>query len=103
MKNIFLVQKANYHITEIVEEKVPLASGADCPYYEAALATLIVAICILLLGGYIAWCYKYRKRVLELKGECKGIAGWNCWKLKNKICELEMQRTEDMMAEMVKK
>lgn len=101
MKNHILVKNVNYRITEFAEEKVPLSSGAGCPYYGFTITALIVAVCILLIGGYIVWCSKYRKRVSELNGDCTGIAGWNVWKLQRKISELEMQRTEELMTEMI--
>ena len=101
MKSFFLVKSVNYRITEIVEEKVPLASGAGCPYYDIAIIVLVVTVCILLIGGYIVWCNKYRKRFSELNGDCSGIAGWNVWELKKKISELEIQIMEDIMTEMI--
>ena len=101
MKTSLLVQRASYRITEIVEEKVPLSSGTDWQCYMIPFAVLLVAVCILLLGGYIIWCRKHRRRMEILGGKCTGLAGWNCWKLKAKIRELEMIKTEELMSKMI--
>ena len=97
MANDLMVQSVSYHITQIVEEKVPLSGGAGAPYYWIMVGTLIVLMSILLVIGYIAWCMQYRRRVIELQGGSREHIGWNYRKLRMRINELEIQRAEEMM------
>lgn len=85
----------NYRIMRIEEEQTPLASSAPSVYYGDMIAGMLVVGLLLIITAYIILCAKYRKRIIELRGDAK--PGWNWWKLRKQATELEDQKAEGIV------
>lgn len=100
MKNIMICsamgRMISYRITEIREESVPLAAGVQHNTYYGD--TIIAMICILMLFvalAYILLCMFYRRRIRLLTET--GKAGWNLWKLKKQVTDLEDRKAAEIV------
>lgn len=97
--SIFL-QSVSYYITEIQDEQVPLASRAGNQFYLPTILGMTVLIFLLMLITYWIGCRNYQKRIKELDEEKKCYCGWNFWKLRETVNELELQKADDLLNEM---
>ena len=69
-------------------------------YYGDTLAAMLLIGLILMTTAYILLCIRYRKRIRELQpGE---HPGWNWWKLRRQITELEYQKAEGIVEDIRK-
>lgn len=91
-----------YLITEIEEENSAAAAIAERQYYAVTLAALGVVTVLLIAALYLLICHNYRKRVLELREEEECYFGWNVWRLKATVSELELQKAERIVEDMKK-
>ena len=112
---------ARYHIFRIChagklpdhkneDDPTPLAAGTHSTgiysravqegYYGDTLAAMLLIGLILMTTAYILLCIRYRKRIRELQpGE---HPGWNWWKLRRQITELEYQKAEGIVEDIRK-
>lgn len=94
------MQSTRYYITEIYDETVPLASGPGNHLFMGTLVVMIVSILALILIAYLLGCRRYRRRIAELDewGECS--KGWNLWRLRREVNELEWKKAEMLIGQM---
>lgn len=101
---------ASYRIIRIEDDPTPLAAGTHSTgiysravqegYYGDTLVAMLLIGLILMATAYILLCIRYRKRIRELQpGE---HPGWNWWKLRRQITELEYQKAEGIVEDIRK-
>ena len=83
---------ANYRITKIEDEQIPLAQAVSDTYYRDTIIGLLAVGLLLIAVAYIILCCKYRKRIKELREDAR--PGWNWWKLRAQAAELEDRKAE---------
>ena len=100
MKNIMICSAMGklmgYRITEIREDAVPLAAEIQHNTYYGD--TIIAMICIGVLFvalAYILLCVLYRRRIRLLMDT--GRLGWNLWKLKKQVTDLEDRKAAEIV------
>lgn len=100
MKNIMICsamgRMISYRITEIREESVPLAAGVQHnTYYSDTILAMVCIGALLVALAYILLCLFYRRRVRLLTDT--GKMGWNLWKLKKQVVDLEDLRAAELV------
>lgn len=101
---------ASYRIVRIEDDPTPLAAGTQGTgiysratqggYYGDTLAAMLIICLILMVTAYILLCIRYRKRIRELQPGAH--PGWNWWKLRRRITELEYQKAEGIVEDIRK-
>lgn len=94
------MQSTRYYITEIYDEAVPLASGSGKNLFLGTLVVMVVVILVLSVIAYLLGCRRYRKRIAELDEWGESRQGWNLWKLRREVDELEVKKAEMLIKEM---
>jgi len=98
---VFL-NEISYSIVKIEEEAIPLSSGPQDTYYFWAIVGMVMLIFLAALVTYLVQCERYRKRIRELNERGAKQPGWELWKLKEVVKELEMQKTDELIGKMEK-
>lgn len=85
-----------YRITEIREEPTALAAGVQHNTYYGDMIMGMVGIALLFVVlAYILLCVFYRRRARLLADT--GKLGWNLWKLKKTVADLEDLRAAEIV------
>lgn len=81
-----------YRLIIIEQEKVPLASGPGTAgsLLGTALAVMLATVIFACLWAYLARCRDYRERIRRFDPGGEAYLGWNIWRLKRTIEELEL-------------
>ncbi len=100
MKNIMICSAVGklmgYRITEIRDETVPLTAGIQHNTYYGDTIIAMVCIGVLFVAlAYILLCVFYRRRIRLLTET--GRAGWNLWKLKKQVTDLEDRKAAEIV------
>ena len=102
-KNVWIVTdviansylQTGYHIVEIYEEEVPMASGPGSDYYTLLIGVMVLVFVILSAVAYMFLCNNYRKRIMQLDSSGKAYSGKKLWKLKTAVEALEGKLAEE--------
>ena len=89
-----VLAEADYRITVIEDEQVPLAAGG-MKYFGATAGVMLLTALLLMIAVYLLLCYKYRERISELSDDNAVYRGWRLDRLKETVSEQEMKRVED--------
>ncbi|MGN1148586.1 MAG: hypothetical protein ACI4TB_09200 [Lachnospiraceae bacterium] len=94
-------QTAEYRLTVIEDEAVPLATGNIIGmnrFFPLTLAVMAVVLLGVVLSTYCFRCMRYRQRIVNLCGNGEAsYTGWNLRKLKEATAELELDLAGDRM------
>ena len=99
MKNIMICSAlgmlTGYRITEIREEPTALSAGIHNAYYGDTIMGMICVGIMLVVVAYVLLCIYYRRRIRLLAGT--GKYGWNLWKLKKQVTDLEDRKAAEIV------
>lgn len=90
------MEKIQYRIITINEERIPLADGTPMEYFGGTIAVMLFILVLFAGIMYILSCNKYRKRIGQLDMEGRAYKGWNLGRLKETVVEIEMDKTRDI-------
>lgn len=104
MKNIvsfsvlvgMLVQKAQYRLTVIEDEEVPLAAGIKMEYFVPTIIAMVLTVLLIGVILYLLKCSKYRMQITGLDTEGTSYKGWKLSRLKETVKNLEAEKVDQM-------
>jgi len=90
-----------YTIVRIDDQPIPLAASPGTEFLPVVIAVMLLVVLLCGLIGYLSACQKLRSRIRKLGEDETPYCGWKYCRLKETVAQLEMQRTEPMVDEIV--